>query len=427
MNQENPATNDYLQELGIPIETVLDENVLTVQTAQNVRFRPVQVPGSSKTYGYSFGEVDKFIKSIVIPSLKWFQDALHSRDLNVYQLVTLLDEKTVLTTQLEKEVASAQMNYELQKGLSASENDEEVVGLVAQLKEAHQRIRDLEKKNEPGFPGLNSTGTENDTNQLQTDYETLLKSYEELETYAEQLRQMLESGQLAPETPVTSDPELASRVQELEQQNSELNEYAQQVTQQYELLSNQYTEDVNSLQTQLASSNSPTVVAEVDNSRVQELEQQNSELNEYAQQVTQQYELLSKQYTEDVASLQAQIAGTAPNSQLEHQEQTIISLQNRIGELEAQAQAVDAAAVNASNYAEVGQLRVDLEAATAKIARLEDYIEELEEELPDHQKQDEVKPVATDTSFFFDETPDPDLLEGIDVNNLPRGITLDDL
>ena len=427
MNQENPATNDYLQELGIPIETVLDENVLTVQTAQNVRFRPVQVPGSSKTYGYSFGEVDKFIKSIVIPSLKWFQDALHSRDLNVYQLVTLLDEKTVLTTQLEKEVASAQMNYELQKGLSASENDEEVVGLVAQLKEAHQRIRDLEKKNEPGFPGLNSTGTDNDTNQLQTDYETLLKSYEELETYAEQLRQMLESGQLAPETPVTSDPELASRVQELEQQNSELNEYAQQVTQQYELLSNQYTEDVNSLQTQLASSSSPTVVAEVDNSRVQELEQQNSELNEYAQQVTQQYELLSKQYTEDVASLQAQIAGTAPNSQLEHQEQTIISLQNRIGELEAQAQAVDAAAVNASNYAEVGQLRVDLEAATAKIARLEDYIEELEEELPDHQKQDEVKPVATDTSFFFDETPDPDLLEGIDVNNLPRGITLDDL
>ena len=427
MNQENPATNDYLQELGIPIETVLDENVLTAQTAQNVRFRPVQVPGSSKTYGYSFGEVDKFIKSIVIPSLKWFQDALHSRDLNVYQLVTLLDEKTVLTTQLEKEVASAQMNYELQKGLSASENDEEVVGLVAQLKEAHQRIRDLEKKNEPGFPGLNSTGTDNDTNQLQTDYETLLKSYEELETYAEQLRQMLESGQLAPETPVTSDPELASRVQELEQQNSELNEYAQQVTQQYELLSNQYTEDVNSLQTQLASSNSPTVVAEVDNSRVQELEQQNSELNEYAQQVTQQYELLSKQYTEDVASLQAQIAGTAPNSQLEHQEQTIISLQKRIGELEAEAQAVDAAAVNASNYAEVGQLRVDLEAATAKIARLEDYIEELEEELPDHQKQDEVKPVATDTSFFFDETPDPDLLEGIDVNNLPRGITLDDL
>ena len=371
MNQENPATNDYLQELGIPIETVLDENVLTAQTAQNVRFRPVQVPGSSKTYGYSFGEVDKFIKSIVIPSLKWFQDALHSRDLNVYQLVTLLDEKTVLTTQLEKEVASAQMNYELQKGLSASENDEEVVGLVAQLKEAHQRIRDLEKKNEPGFPGLNSTGTDNDTNQLQTDYETLLKSYEELETYAEQLRQMLESGQLAPETPVTSDPELASRVQELEQQNSELNEYAQQVTQ--------------------------------------------------------QYELLSKQYTEDVASLQAQIAGTAPNSQLEHQEQTIISLQKRIGELEAEAQAVDAAAVNASNYAEVGQLRVDLEAATAKIARLEDYIEELEEELPDHQKQDEVKPVATDTSFFFDETPDPDLLEGIDVNNLPRGITLDDL
>ena len=213
----------------------------------------------------------------------------------------------------------------------------------------------------------------------------------------------------------------------MEQQNSELNEYAQQVTQQYELLSNQYTEDVNSLQTQLASSNSPTVVAEVDNSRVQELEQQNSELNEYAQQVTQQYELLSKQYTEDVASLQAQIAGTAPNSQLEHQEQTIISLQKRIGELEAEAQAVDAAAVNASNYAEVGQLRVDLEAATAKIARLEDYIEELEEELPDHQKQDEVKPVATDTSFFFDETPDPDLLEGIDVNNLPRGITLDDL
>lgn len=468
--QEQVQGTDYLTSLGIQVETPIDENVLTSRTAENVRFRAVQVPGSSKTYGYAFGEVDKFVKNIVAPSLKWYQEALHSRDVDVFNLGGKLDEMINYINHLEKEKASLEYNYTIKQGLMSNETDKEVLELLDQLHAAQAEIVALKAQtvtapatsiNFPGLPSKNVLETENeklkeDLISLQDAYvlleqsknnsnETLsdereaelLAHIKSLEEYSEQIRvayetlekEVTQSTIGLPED--NSTPEQYVTVEQYEQAKQDLDAAiasAAGLESQYAALEKQYKEDIENYQHALTTAQNNIIPVATDSSLNEQERQELDALRQYSSDLTAQYEELAKQYTDDVTALQTEITnngsqGAGDSVENEQLKEHISQLEAYIDDISERFQTLQNDAALSANYAEIGQLKIDLVAEQAKTARLEALLNEYEAEY--EEEPEEVKQTQPRLLLATEEKNIP--RTDIDISKLPPGIRPEDL
>ncbi len=470
--QEQVQGTDYLTSLGIQVETPIDENVLTSRTAENVRFRAVQVPGSSKTYGYAFGEVDKFVKNIVAPSLKWYQEALHSRDVDVFNLGGKLDEMIAYINHLEKEKASLEYNYTIKQGLMSNETDKEVLDLLDQLRAAQAEIDVLKAQvvtapavaTFPGVPsGAGKNALEEENERLKTDLTSLKEAYmlleqsnssnsegissereaellahiTSLEEYSEQIREAYE----ALEKEVTQstiglpeesfNPDQYVTIEQYQQAKQELDAAIANVTgleSQYAALETQYKEDMANYQEALtaAQNNVATGGNTVENPLDEQERQELDALRQYSSDLTTQYEELAQQYTDDVTALQAELAAggqaVVDTGETEQLKEHISQLEAYIDDITARFQELQNDLALSSNYAEIGQLKIDLVAEQAKTARLEALLDEYEAE---YEEEEEVKPAQPRLLLATEEKNIP--RTDIDISKLPPGIRPEDL
>ena len=158
---------------------------------------------------------------------------------------------------------------------------------------------------------------------------------------------------------------------------------------------------------------------------ISRLQAEKEALEQHIEAITAQYEALSNQYTEDVTALQLQVSNITTSS---NDAETIAALTQHISELETYAsnvaeqyQALQEEHALSANYAEIGQLKVQLAASEAEIVRLSALLEE--------QEDDKVEDVDTPRlPLLTEKRTEPSELElPPEFKNLPPGIRPDDL
>jgi len=132
---ENLQGQGSLERLGIPLETVPVEGILTPGAAKGLRFRV------SRPEGYAYADVESFIFDILIPSLDWYAQKLHERDLGIHKLGEELDKAEIDIINLRAQVENSQYNEVFGASLQETELDSEVAGYL-------ERIQELTHENE---------------------------------------------------------------------------------------------------------------------------------------------------------------------------------------------------------------------------------------------------------------------------------------
>jgi hypothetical protein len=121
---EETSEQGSLERLGIKLETQPKDGVLTPGTVKSARFR------MSKPSGYAVKDVEDFVLNIVQPSLTWYAQALHQRDLDVHQLGKELDLIEVDNLNLKFQLQAAQFGSQVQEGLDMNKDDKEMQELL---------------------------------------------------------------------------------------------------------------------------------------------------------------------------------------------------------------------------------------------------------------------------------------------------------
>lgn len=453
MNDETGRTGS-LEKRGISVETNIDENVLTESTAKAVRFRAAQVPNSSKTYGYVFNEVDKFVEEIVIPSLAWYQTALHERDKTVHYLGEELDKAETDTINLRNQIQYIEYNGQIKKGIEAGTDDKEMAALMQRLQDSEKTVASLRSQ-------LNNAGVSPVT--TIAEYETALEErdkyiedvtnqyndlYSQYQTDVAELQTKINentsndtdiSGLLEERDALIVDlkAQLAAVPSTVETvvddaQVNELQAYIEQISAQYQELYTRYEEDTASLQAQInaleaeKSSISSSIPLD-DNSSA--LNERIAELEAYIEQVSAQYQELYALYEKDIVNI-PQNVGDDNSSLLAERDAHIVELETYIQtiteqytQLHGQYSELEASQVPSTNNAELGALKVELESEKAKVSRLEAELAQYQEEEEEEQEEKPRIPLLTESKK---QTPE-NLPIGIDLKNLPEGIRADDL
>ena len=121
-----------LEELNIPSETTLPENILTPAMLNSVAFT------QTKPKGYHFAEVEEFVEAVKT-TVKSFADIIHQRDKDIYKLALEADRLKVenynITTDKNK--------LEIKTGIQA---DEEVALLAEENKKLKAKIAEMENQ-----------------------------------------------------------------------------------------------------------------------------------------------------------------------------------------------------------------------------------------------------------------------------------------
>jgi len=133
MSNENPEQQGSLERLGIQLETLPTEGVLTPGTVKSARFR------ISKPSGYAVKDVEDFIFDIVQPTLAWYSEALHKRDLDVFTLGEELDKAEVDLVNLRYQVQALEYGSKVQEGVALNQEDKEVSDLLERFQELQQQ------------------------------------------------------------------------------------------------------------------------------------------------------------------------------------------------------------------------------------------------------------------------------------------------
>lgn len=142
MNSYNPEDNQgALERLGIPVQTTPPEQVLTAGKAKSIRFRV------SRPQGYAYGDVESYQFDYVIPTLEWYAQTLHQRDLAIHKLGELIDRTEVDLLNAKAQLDNKDYNEAIGLAVESSERDEEVERLLelvealkAQLADAHAQL-----------------------------------------------------------------------------------------------------------------------------------------------------------------------------------------------------------------------------------------------------------------------------------------------
>lgn len=128
-----PEANDVgaLERLGIPVQTVPPEAILTAGKSKSIRFR------ISRPSGYAFGDVESYQFDFVIPTLEWYASTLHQRDLAVHKLGEMVDKLEVDLLNAKAQLDNKDYNEAIGMAVEDSESDAEVERLI-------NRVQDLE-------------------------------------------------------------------------------------------------------------------------------------------------------------------------------------------------------------------------------------------------------------------------------------------
>lgn len=146
MNSYNPEENQgALERLGIPVQTTPPEQVLIAGKAKSIRFRV------SRPHGYSYGDVESYQFDYVIPTLEWYANTLHQRDLAVHKLGELIDKLEVDLLNAKAQLDNKDYNDALGVIVDDSEKDAEMAALMtrertltAQLAEAQAALQEAQ-------------------------------------------------------------------------------------------------------------------------------------------------------------------------------------------------------------------------------------------------------------------------------------------
>lgn len=144
MNSNNPEENQgALERLGIPVQTTPPEQILIAGKAKSIRFRV------SRPHGYSYGDVESYQFDYVIPTLEWYAETLHQRDLAVHKLGELIDKLEVDLLNTKAQLDNNDFNVAIGAAVEDSEKDPEMEALLirvdslqAQLNEAQAALED---------------------------------------------------------------------------------------------------------------------------------------------------------------------------------------------------------------------------------------------------------------------------------------------
>jgi hypothetical protein len=456
MNEETGRSGS-LEKRGIPVETTIDENVLTESTAKAVRFRAAQVPNSSKTYGYVFNEVDKFVEDIVIPSLAWYQTALHERDKTVHYLGDELDKAETDNLNLRNQIQYIEYNGQIKQGIQAGSDDKEMAALMQRLQDSNSQVESLRAQ-------LAANGVEVDTSVSPSalsniaEYETAIAErdayieqvtaqynelYEQYQTDMAGLQEQIDNagttGEDTSELVALRDARIAELEAELANvpaivpateeapDNSahvaELEAYIEQVTAQYNELYTQYQTDTAALQAKVDELEAlKTNVAEVTAGNP-DADARIAELEAYIEQVTAQYNELYQRYEADIVNVPASSDDNGSAEQVTELNAYIEQITAQYNALYAQYLELEANQVPSTNNAELGALKVELESEKAKVSRLEAELAQYQDE---EEEEEEKKPRIPLLTEQKDRTP-TNLPKNVDVNKLPEGIRPDDL
>lgn len=123
-----------LERLGIPVETTPPDGVMTSGQARSVRFR------IGRPQGYAFGDVESFIFDHIQPTLDWYANALHQRDLAVHRLGELVDKLEVDLQNANAQLDNKQYNEALGVAVDMAETDDETDVLLARIKELERAL-----------------------------------------------------------------------------------------------------------------------------------------------------------------------------------------------------------------------------------------------------------------------------------------------
>lgn len=214
MNSYNPEENQgALERLGIPVQTTPPEQVLIAGKAKSIRFRV------SRPHGYSYGDVESYQFDYVIPTLEWYANTLHQRDLAVHKLGELVDKLEVDLLNAKAQLDNKDYNDALGVIVDDSEKDAEMAALMAreraltaQLAEAQAALENAqhspisspdgeESYTREEVEGFLQTAVEDAAKQKDSEYAQILVQKDEeyanaLEQIKEQTRQ--EALQAAP-------------------------------------------------------------------------------------------------------------------------------------------------------------------------------------------------------------------------------------
>jgi len=127
-----------LERLGIPVETVVPEGVMTSGQARSVRFR------NSRPQGYAYGDVESFIFDHIIPTLTWYAQELHQRDLAIHKLGEELDAAEVTMTNLQAQLDNKDFNDVVGMAVGEADRSIEEERLIVRVKELEGRLADLQ-------------------------------------------------------------------------------------------------------------------------------------------------------------------------------------------------------------------------------------------------------------------------------------------
>jgi len=123
-----------LERLGIPVETTPPDGVMTSGQARSVRFR------IGRPQGYAFGDVESFIFDHIQPTLDWYANALHQRDLAVHRLGELVDKLEVDLQNANAQLDNKQYNEALGVAVDMAETEDETDILLARIKDLERQL-----------------------------------------------------------------------------------------------------------------------------------------------------------------------------------------------------------------------------------------------------------------------------------------------
>jgi hypothetical protein len=123
-----------LERLSIPVETIPPENVMTAGQAHSVRFRV------SSPSGYAYGDVESFLFDHIQPTLEWYADALHARDLAIHKLGELVDQLEVDQLNLSAQLDNKQLTDTLNMAVDEADKEDETDALLGRIRELEGQL-----------------------------------------------------------------------------------------------------------------------------------------------------------------------------------------------------------------------------------------------------------------------------------------------
>jgi hypothetical protein len=133
------AQDASLERLGIHVQTVVPNNVMTSKEVSKVKFT------KSRPIGYLIDNVDGF-KDIAKETLEWYEQAILGRDQDVLRLGGELDRVEVELLRARQEMAVAAANAPFQEAIQSAKDDPEIEAIMRKAADAERKTERTEKR-----------------------------------------------------------------------------------------------------------------------------------------------------------------------------------------------------------------------------------------------------------------------------------------